>query len=69
MQIKKKFGHYTFIWKDLYEFNCLNGWTAGIFVNMLNDYLDNLRHNMTKNLQNSKFYFFESDLKTDKKHL
>ena len=36
---------------------------------MLNDYRDNSRHNMTKNLQNSKFYFFESDLKTDKKHL
>ena len=34
---------------------------------MLNDYPDNSRHNMTKNLQNSKFYFFESDLKTDKK--
>ena len=36
---------------------------------MLNDYSDNSRHNMTKNLQNSKFYFFKSDLKTDKKHL
>ena len=38
-------------------------------LSMLNDYPDNSRHNMTKNLQNSKFYFFESDLKTGKKHL
>ena len=36
---------------------------------MLNDYPDNSRHKMTKNSQNPKFYFFESDPKTDKEHL
>ena len=36
------------------------------FFTMVNDYPDNSRHNMTKNLQNSKFYFFESNLKTYK---
>ena len=39
------------------------------WVNMLNDYPDNSRHNMTKNSQNPKFYFFESDPKTNKEHL
>ena len=36
---------------------------------MLNDYPDNSRHNLTKNAQNPKFYFFESDPKTDKESL
>ena len=38
------------------------------FLHMLNDYPDISRHNMTKHLQNPKFYFFESDPNTDKKH-
>ena len=57
--------------KKIFEifFNEFSSETFSKFFCMLNDYTDNSRHNMTKNLQNSKFYFFESDFKTDKKHL
>ena len=69
LAIAKRYNTIGFVEKKLWKIKKKGVENFMNFMNMLNDYSDNSRHNMTKNLQNSKFYFFKSDLKTDKKHL